>query len=160
MIKLSQADSVTTATSQVVVATHVGRAPADTHVVPESPKGPTDSSATACTDSAVGRISTTQPLMNRQSTPISIEGVTSLVVADDPCPVATNPSQPTAATSNIGVLSNEDTPTQPQHLKSYTVPSSVEAVKQHQDTRCEAAVFQPAEFDIVVDAHPTGKLTQ
>lgn len=96
--------------------------------------------------------------MNRQAKPICIQDVTGL--ADDLCPAANNLTQPIAATSNVGVLSNEAPSTQPLHLHSYTVPSGSEAFKRSEDTRFQAAqtACQPAEFDIIVDAVPVGKL--
>lgn len=128
-------------------------------VIPESPREPAESSITACTHSPGGRISSSQPPGDTQAIPSCPEDATDHVGADKPLTVVANPGQSTAAVSNMEVLSKNQTLTQSPHLQSYTVPSIVAAGNRTEDLDLQAAdnACQPAEFDIVVDAHPAGK---
>ena len=140
----------------------------DTCVIPESPKEPADNSTNACTHSAArpGRITASQPPQNRPDIPFNKETVTRHDAAEGPCnfaqPEATQ-TPPLPAASNLEFLSTEhlNPPKQPLHSRSCTVPPFVEASKQTEYIGFQAAgtAYQPAEFDIVVDAHPAGKST-
>lgn len=140
----------------------------ETHVVPESPKEPADSNTNTCTNPAAGpgRTSASQRLENRQNIPFIKEAFTSHDAAEAPCAFAqpeANQTPPLPAASNLGVLSDEhlDTSRQPLHLHGSSVTFVTEACKQTGSAGFQAAdnAYQPAEFDIVVDAHPAGKST-
>lgn len=140
----------------------------ESHVIPESPKEPADSSTNACTNPTAGpgRTSASQPFQDRQDIPFIKEAATGHDAAEAPCALAqpaANQTPPLPAASNPGILSDEhlDISRQPLHLHGSSVPAVTEACKQTECAGCQATdnAYQPAEFDIVVDAHPAGKST-
>lgn len=134
----------------------------EVHVVPESPKEPAGNTKSACTDHAdgPGQTSAALPPQNRQHIPFIKHSVAASDVPDAPHilaqPVAEQLSLLPAA-SNSGTLSGR----QPLHLDGCSVPFGATARQETEVTGFQAAeiAYHPEEFDIVVDAHPAGKLT-
>ena len=139
----------------------------DMHVIPESPKEPTESNSTACTAPAAGpgRASAFQPpqkILDVLS--IKERTVTGHDTTGASCTTAqpeANQTPPLPPASNPGVSSNEHLRNSSQPLHTSSILSGAEACKQTEYAAFQLAegAYQPAEFDIVVDAHPAGKST-
>lgn len=134
----------------------------DKYVIPESPKEPSESSTLA---SVPGRASAFQPHQNRPDIlSVKEETVTGHDSTEAPCTFAqpeVNQTSPLPAASNLSGLSNHHLPNSKQPLYRPSTLSVAEARKQTEPAAFQPAekTYQPAEFDIVVDAHPAGKST-
>lgn len=136
----------------------------EVHVIPESPKEAAGDPKTACTDRAdgPGQTSASLPPQNIQNIPFikhSVArsdgpGAPHILAQAQPEAQQTSPL-PTA--SNSGILSDR----QPQHLDGCSVLFGATEQQETGVTGFQAAgiAYHPEEFDIVVDAHPAGKLT-
>lgn len=136
----------------------------DAHVIPESPKEPTDSSTTAYAAPAAGpgRAKALKPPQNRPD--ILTETTTGHDMANVPCTFGkpeANQTPPLPAATKLELSLNQNLRNSRQPLYTSSVLSVAESRK---PTECGGFppaedAYQPAEFDIVVDAHPAGKST-
>ena len=134
----------------------------EVHVIPESPKEPAGNIKPACTDHAdgPGQTSASPPPQNVQNISFIKHSVAGSDGPVDPHIMAQPEAQqvsPLPAASNSGILSDR----QPLHLDGCSVPFGATARQETEVTGFQVVeiAHQPEEFDIVVDAHPAGKLT-
>ena len=135
----------------------------EVYVIPESPKEPAGLTKIACTDHAdgPGQTNASLPPQNTQNIAFIKHSVAGSDGPNAPHTLAQPEAQqisPLPTASNSGFLSDRQPPL---HLDGCSVPFAVTARQETEATGFPAAgiAYHPEEFDIVVDAHSTGKLS-